>query len=110
MKTVDQVARGLASFYDVEIRPSLAGWKGIAYGVAIGRVAANMPKLVEQYAQVLSPLGILRDGMIDAEGLATELKKQMERGEGKLTVQLMGDSFTFTPSDVDALMRHIERA
>ena len=110
MKTVDQVARGLASFYDVEIRPSLAGWKGIAYGVAVGRVAAGMPKLVEQYAPVLSPLGILVDGKIDAEGLATELRKQMEKSEGKLTVQLMGDSFTFTPRDVDSLMRHIERA
>lgn len=110
MKTVDQVARGLASFYDVEIRPSLAGWKGIAYGVAIGRIAAGLPRLVEQYAPVLSPLGILVEGKIDAEGLATELRKQMEKGEGKLTVQLMGDTFTFTPSDVDALMRHIERA
>ena len=110
MKTVDQVARGVASFYDVEIRPSLTGWKGIAYGVAVGRVTANLPRLVEQYAPVLSPLGILVDGKIDAEGLATELRKQMEKSEGKLTVPIMGDVFTFTPSDVDALMRHIERA
>ena len=110
MKTVDQVAHGIASFYDMEIRPSLAGWKGIAYGVAIGRIASGLPRLVEQYAPVLSPLGILVEGKIDAEGLATELRKQMERSDGKLTVQLMGDSFTFTASDVDALMRHIERA
>lgn len=48
--------------------------------------------------------------MIDAEGLAAELKKQMERNGGALSVPIMGDVFTFKPADVDNLMRHIERA
>ena len=110
MKTVDQISRGVANFYDAEVRPSLSGWKQIAYGVAVGRIAAGMPKLIEQYAPILSPLGILSDGMIDAEGLATELRKQMEKSDGKLTVPVMSDTFTFTLSDVDSLMRHNERA
>jgi hypothetical protein len=110
MKTVDQVSRGAADFFDEEVRPSLQGWKSIAYGVAVGRVLASLPQMVEQYAPILSPLGILKDGMIDAESLAAELKKQMDKSGGKLTIPVLKDEFTFTPADVDSLMRHIERA
>lgn len=111
MKTVDQVSRGAANFFDEEVRPSLQGWKSIAYGVAVGRALASLPQMIEQYAAILSPLGILKDGMIDAEGLAAELRMQMEKNNGELVVQLMGgDMFTFKPKDVDSLMRHIERA
>ena len=110
MKTVDQISRGAADFFDEEVRPSLQGWKSIAYGVAVGRVLASLPQMVEQYAPILSPLGILKDGMIDAENLAAELKKQMGKSGGKLTIPVMKDEFTFTPTDVDSLMRHIERA
>lgn len=110
MKTVDQVSRGAASFFDEEVRPSLQGWKAVAYGVVVGRVLASLPQMVEQYAAILSPLGIYRDGMIDAEGLASELRSQMAKSDGKLVIPIMKDVFTFTPNDVDSLMRHIERA
>lgn len=110
MKTVDQVSRGVANFYDTEVRPSLSGGKAILYGIAVGRAAANAPQLIEQYAAILTPLGLLKDGMVDAEGLGAELKDQMQRSGGALTIQVMGDTFTFRESDVDALMRCIERA
>ena len=110
MKTVDQVGRGVASFFDAEVRPSLPGWKAIAYGVAVGRMAANAPKLVERYAPILATMGLLDGEMIDAEGLATELKEQMRRSGGELTIPIIGDEFTFKPADVDSLLRHIERA
>ena len=48
--------------------------------------------------------------MIDAEGLATELRNQMSRSGGTLTVRIMNDEFVFKPQDVDSLMRYIERA
>jgi hypothetical protein len=110
MKSVDQIARGVANFYDAEVRPSLSGGKQILYGIAVGRIAANTPKLIEQYAPILSPLGIIQDGMIDAEGLAAEMRNQMSRSGGQLAVRIMGDEFIFRPQDVDTLMRHIERA
>lgn len=110
MKSVDQVSRGVASFFDAEVRPSLSSGKGILYGIAVGRIAANAPNLVAQYAPILSPLGILQGDMIDAEGLATELRNQMARSGGTLSVRIMNDEFVFKPQDVDALMRHIERA
>jgi hypothetical protein len=55
-------------------------------------------------------LGILKDGMIDVEGLAAELKGQMLKNGGSLDVPIVGDVFTFKPADVDSLVRHIERA
>ena len=110
MKSVDQISRGVADFFDAEVRPSLSGWKAIAYGVAIGRVASRIPALMEQYASVLVPLGIVKDGMVDVEGLAAELRSQMDKSGGSMSVTFMGDTFTFKPHDVDNLVRHIERA
>ena len=110
MKSVDQISRGVANFFDAEVRPSLSSGKGILYGIAVGRIAANAPNLIAQYAPILSPLGILKDGMIDAEGLATELRNQMSRNGDTLTVRIMNDEFVFRPGDVDSLMRYIERA
>lgn len=110
MKSVDQVSRGVAGFFDEEVRPSLSSGKAILYGIAVGRAAANMPQIISQYAAILSPLGIYKDGMIDAEGLAAELRNQMQRNGGTLSVRIMGDEFIFKPNDVDSLMRHIERA
>lgn len=63
-----------------------------------------------QYSAVLTPLGILKDGEIDAERLAAERKNQMQRSGGALTVPVLGDVFSFHQADVDALMRCIERA
>lgn len=110
MKSVDQIARGAADFYDAEIRPSLPGAKGIIYGIAVGRAAANAPQLIDRYSAILLPLGIIKDGMIDAEGLATDLKKQMGKNGGVLNVRVFGDEFTFVPGDVDNLLKCIERA
>ena len=110
MKTVDQISRGVADFYDKEIRPSLSGFKAVAYGLVVGRVASRLPILLEQYADVLAPMGIVKDGMVDAEGLAAELRTQMEKSGGSLSIPIMGDTFTFKPHDVDTLMRCIERA
>ena len=110
MKTADQIGRGVADFFDTEIRPSLTGFKAIAYGVAVGRVASRLPVLLDQYAAILVPMGIVQDGKVDAEGLAAELRKQMDKSGGALTFSILGDTFTFKASDVDALMRCIERA
>lgn len=110
MKTVDQVSRGVANFFDAEVRPSLSGWKAIAYGVAVGRIAKGLPGMMEQYAAFLVPLGIVKDGMVDVEGLAAELRSQMDKSGGELSVTVMGDTFTFKPHDVDSLVRHVERA
>ena len=110
MKTVDQISRGVADFYDTEVRPSLSGWKAIVYGVVVGRAAANAPELIKEYETPLKALGILRDGMIDAEGLAAEMREQMNRSGGELTVHIGGDKLTFRQPDIDALMRCIERA
>ena len=47
---------------------------------------------------------------VDVEGLASELKNQMQKNGGFMTVRIMQDEFTFKPQDVDALVRCIERA
>ena len=100
----------MANFFDEEVRPSLPGGKQILYGIAVGRMASNMPKLMERYASVLAALGLIQDGKVDAEGLAAELRAQMAKSGGELRFDILGDTFVFKPHDVDALMRHVERA
>ena len=104
MKPVDQVSRGVARFFDEEVRPSLSGGKAILYGIAVGRIASNAPAILSRYATILEPLAVVQ------EGLAAELKTQMQKNGGFMTVRIMQDEFTFKPQDVDALVRFIERA
>lgn len=110
MKPVDQVGRGVARFFDEEVRPSLSGGKAILYGIAVGRIASNAPAILSRYAAILEPLAVVQDNQVDVEGLAAELKTQMQKNGGFMTVRIMQDEFTFKPQDVDALVRCIERA
>ena len=110
MKTVDQISRGVANFFDAEVRPSLPAGKQILYGIAVGRVAASLPAIIAQNETILTTLGIVQDGQIDAEGLSAELRTQLEKSGGAMSIAVLGDTFTFKQQDVDSLMRHIERA
>lgn len=110
MKPVDQVGRGVANFFDAEIRPSLSGGKAILYGVVVGRVVSNAQNLIQQYAALLSPLGLIDGNMVDVEGIAAELRKQMDKSGGSMMIRIMNDEFKFTSADVDSLLKHIERA
>ena len=110
MKSIDQVARGVADYYDVVVRPTLTGGKAILYGLAVGRAASRAREIVGRYEDVLTMLGVYKDGMLDVEGLAAEMRAQMNKNGGVLIVPIGKDEFRFKPEDVDELVRHIEKA
>lgn len=113
MKTVDQISRGVAHFFDTEVRPSLNGTKGILYGMAVGVAMNNAGKIVAQYMPTMQLMGIADgSGQIDVEALGAELKKQMRAGGGELVLNVgIGgkDQFTFRETDVDRLIEAINR-
>lgn len=110
MKSVEQVARGVALYYDEYIRPSLSGGKGVLYGVAIGSALAHPERMLSRYGGLLETIGLVENGQIDIDTLASEMRKQMGKGDGKLPVHILNDDFTFTVSDVDTLVNCIERS
>lgn len=110
MATLQQVAAGVAHYYDVVVRPSISGAKGIVYGVAVGMAAAHPERIVGKYLPTLQALGIMsEDGNIDVGSVAVQLKDQMTKAGGRMTIQIGQDSMSFTPEDVDKLVDQIDR-
>lgn len=111
MATLQQVAAGVAHYYDVVVRPSISGAKGIVYGVAVGMAAAHPERIVGKYLSTLQALGIMsEDGNIDVGAVAVQLKEQITKAGGRMTIQIGQDSMSFTPEDVDRLIEQIDRA
>jgi hypothetical protein len=110
MATLQQVAAGVAHYYDVVVRPSISGAKGIVYGVAVGMAAAHPERIVGKYLPTLQALGIMsEDGNIDVGAVAVQLKEQIAKAGGRMTIQIGQDSMSFTPEDVDRLIELIDR-
>ena len=49
------------------------------------------------------------DGNIDVGAVAVQLKDQMTKAGGRMTIQIGQDSMSFTPEDVDKLVDQIDR-
>lgn len=111
MATLQQVAAGVAHYYDVVVRPSISGAKGIVYGVAVGMAAAHPERIVGKYMPMLQALGVMsEDGAIDVGAVAVQLKDQMTKAGGRMTIQIGQDSMSFAPEDVDRLIELIDKA
>ena len=50
------------------------------------------------------------DGNIDVGAVAVQLKEQITKAGGRMTIQIGQDSMSFTPEDVDRLIEQIDRA
>lgn len=111
MATVNQIAAGVAHFYDSEVRPSISGAKAILYGVAVGMAAAKPDNLIGKYKPTLKMLGVMtEDESVDVAALGTELKNQMGKNGGYISFDVGQDTFRFNSADVDRLIDYINRS
>lgn len=111
MATVNQIAAGVAHFYDSEVRPSVSGAKAILYGVAVGMAASRPDNLIGKYKPMLKTLGIMTDDEnVDVAALSAEIKSQMNKSGGFISFDIGQDTFRFNPADVDRLVDYINRA
>lgn len=111
MATVNQIAAGVAHFYDSEVRPSISGAKAILYGVAIGMAASKPDNLIGKYKPTLKMLGIMTDDEnIDVAALGAEIKSQMNKSGGYIGFDVGQDTFRFNAADVDRLVDYINRS
>lgn len=111
MATVNQIAAGVAHFYDSEVRPSISGAKAILYGVAVGMAAGRPDNLIGKYKPTLKMLGVMTDDEnVDVAALGAEIKSQMNKSGGFISFDIGQDTFRFNAADVDRLVDYINRA
>ena len=111
MATVNQIAAGVAHFYDSEVRPSISGAKAILYGVAVGMAAGRPDNLIGKYKPTLKMLGIMTDDEnVDVAALGAEIKNKMNKSGGFISFDIGQDTFRFNAADVDRLVDYINKA
>ena len=102
----ERVMDGVIKYIDAEIIGGMNEWQELVARMAIGRIAENS----EAVKSAVLSNGIVRtfgvvdsNGMIDIDGLARDLKREIAR-KGKLTVKIpMFGVMTFKPEDVDKI-------
>lgn len=72
--------------------------------------AAHPERIIGKYMPMLQALGVMsEDGAIDVGAVAVQLKEQITKAGGRMTIQIGQDSMSFTPEDVDKLVDQIDR-
>ena len=116
MVSMNQIEAGVSHWLDKELMPKLPsngpydGVKKAAtvalalYAIKRGRNA--LMSLTEN--SFLSTIGAVdREGRVDLEGFAEEMRKQMPEEGVKISVPMVGD-LTFYRSDLDDMLRYIK--
>jgi hypothetical protein len=112
MVEFEKVIDGIVKYIDVELLPKMNSLQDFTARVLIGRIINNTETLKNTLVNngYIRTFGIVdSDGLIDVEGLAEDIKKEISRkGEISLEIPLIG-KLTFVPTDVDVLHRMICR-
>lgn len=114
MVSINQIETGVTRWLDNELMPKLpsgGSYDGLkkAAAVAFAMYAIKRGKTaLESLADssFLSTIGAARDGYIDLEGFAEEMRKQIPDDGIKVSVPMIGD-MTFYRGDIDDMLRYI---
>lgn len=105
-KTVD----GILKYMNNELLDGMNETQKFIARVFMSRMINNEEKIKTLFINngFIRTFGVITsDGMVDVEGLAKDIKREIER-VGKITFDLpMFGKYTFTPSDVDVLYNTI---
>ena len=106
----EKVIDGIVKYINQEIFSGMNEWQEIVARIALSRFVGNAEGLKQSLMQnpFIKTFAIIdSEGNVDVEGLAKDLKKQIEE-KGKLTISLsIFGNFTFTSQDVDKLYQTI---
>jgi hypothetical protein len=108
---LDRVLDGIAKYIDEEMYSRMNDLQEFAARVLVGRVLENSEEIQDSLINngYIRTFGIIdSDGMVDVEGLASDIKREISR-KGKITFTIpMFGKMTFVPSDVDELYQRIK--
>ena len=107
---IKKVINGLSKYIDAEVYSGMNDLQEMAARVLIGRLLVNEDNLKETLANngYLRTFGIIDDeGMVEVDDLVKDIKRELIK-KGKVSVSIpMFGKFTFKPSDVDVMYKHI---
>ncbi len=106
----EKVVDGIAKYIDSEIYSGMNDVQELMARIVIGRLIDNENTIKSSLVNngIIRTFGFVdSEGMVDVDGLRSDLKKEIER-KGKLTISIpMFGKLTFVPEDVDVLYRYI---
>lgn len=106
----EKVMNGILKYLNSEIYSHMNDWQEVLARIAVSRMIGNAEYLKQSlinnaYVKTFSIMD--NEGNVDVEGLARDLKQQIQQ-KNKLTISLpMLGNFTFTADDVDKLYQTI---
>lgn len=104
----DQIARGIANYFDAELAPQIEGLKKWLARAAVATSASKVPELMEQYKSVLDAAGVsAENGMVDADKVRDLFLEQARATGAVRQVFPVVGAINFTERDIDTLYRHI---
>ena len=109
--TYDAVIQGIINYINKEILSTMADWQAMLARVAISRILTAKDGLRAAITgnAFLQSMGIVSvDGLVDADGLARDLKEQISlAGKLEINIPVFG-KYVFSPDDVDTLYKYIK--
>lgn len=104
MVSIDRFQNGLSNYIDREILIKLPQWKAVAFGTAAALCIRKIPDIVKS---IPDPIGIVKDGCIDIDAVAEELKKRMDNPV-QIDIPVIG-TMTIDSTEVDRLIDYMKR-
>lgn len=110
MLEFEKVIEGISKYINDEMYSRMNDFQEFAARVLIGRFLTNDEAIKESLINngYIRTFGIIDgDGMVDVDGLARDIKRELERKEKiSFTVPMFG-KLTFVPNDVNVLYKTI---
>jgi hypothetical protein len=109
----DKVMLGLSEYISNEVYSGMNDLQEFMARVVVGRMLDNKDSIRETLINngFVRTFGFIdSDGLIDLEGIASSLKKEISR-KGRLSISIpMFGKLTFVPEDIDTLCNYIKGA
>lgn len=104
MVSIDRFQNGLSNYIDREILIKLPQWKAVALGTAAALCIKQIPDMMKS---IPDSMGIVKDGCIDVDAVAEELKKRMDNPV-QIDIPVIG-TMTIDRAEVDRMLDYMKR-
>ena len=103
----ERVMSGIIRYIERKIYPGLTAWQELLAGTVVDQFYEGRDELkktiLDNHAYKMV-IGMDSNGNIDIDGLATKIKRRIEK-KGKIEIKLpLMPKLTFSPEDVDELL------
>jgi hypothetical protein len=113
MYNFEKVVKGISDYLNKEVYKGMNDLQEVMARIVVGRLLDNEENIKNALVNsgFVRTFGFVTDeGMVDVEGIAESLKREiMKKGKISIAIPMLG-KFTFVPEDVDTLHNYIRGA